>query len=146
MTSAPDEPVELLMHRDPVTIDAGATLYELAARLAVEEVGSVLIVESGQLMGIVTERDIVVALADATDPSRATAADIMSPDPMCADMDDSIRSAAEQMAEAGILHLPVLGRGEVIGVVSARDFLAALTDCAWSDDSMDEPGEEIAAV
>jgi CBS domain-containing protein len=127
MPSGPDDLLEHLMHRDVVAADPGATIRELAEYMYGEEVGSVVITETGQVVGIVTQRDIVVALANGEDPDRARASEVMSEEPMCADVTDSVRFTAERLAQAGILHVPVLQDGRAVGMVSGRDLLMALT-------------------
>jgi CBS domain-containing protein len=123
MPSGPDDLLERLMHRDVVSADPGATLRELAEIMYGEEVGSVVITEAGRVTGIVTQRDIVVALANGEDPDGGCAADIMSEEPMCADVADSVRFTAERLAQAGVLHVPVLEDGRPVGMVSGRDLL-----------------------
>ncbi|HUJ67060.1 MAG TPA: CBS domain-containing protein, partial [Acidimicrobiales bacterium] len=88
---------------------------------------SVVITEAGQVVGIVTQRDIVVALANGEDPDSVCAGDFMSEEPMCADVADSVRFTAERLAQAGVLHVPVLQDGRPVGMVSGRDLLMALT-------------------
>jgi CBS domain-containing protein len=122
-----DELVECLMHRDVVCADPGASLRELAEIMYNDEVGSVVITEAGCVVGIVTQRDIVVAFANGEDPDSVPAADVMSEEPMCADIADSVRFTAERLAQAGVLHMPVLQDGRPVGMVSGRDLLMALT-------------------
>ena len=127
MPSGPDDLLERLMHRDVVSADPGATLRELAEIMYGEEVGSVVITEAGRVVGIVTQRDIVIALANGEDPDDVPAGDVMSEEPMCADVADSVRFTAERLAQAGVLHVPVLQDGRPVGMVSGRDLLMALT-------------------
>jgi CBS domain-containing protein len=115
------------MHRDVVSADPGASLRELAEIMFGEDVGSVVITEAGRVVGIVTQRDIVVALANGDDPDSASAASVMSEEPMCADVGDSVRFTAERLVRAGVLHVPVLQNGRPVGMVSGRDLLLALT-------------------
>jgi CBS domain-containing protein len=115
------------MHRDLVTADPGASLRELAEIMYGEEVGSVVITEAGLVVGIVTQRDIVVALANGEDPDSVCAGDVMSEEPMCADVADTVRFTAERLAQAGVLHVPVLQDGRPVGLVSGRDLLISLT-------------------
>jgi CBS domain-containing protein len=115
------------MHRDVVSADPGASLRELAEIMFGEDVGSVVITDTGRVVGIVTQRDIVVALANGEDPDSASAEDVMSEEPMCADVADSVRSTAERLVRAGVLHVPVLQDGRPVGMVSGRDLLLALT-------------------
>jgi CBS domain-containing protein len=115
------------MHRDVVSADPGASLRELAEIMFGEDVGSVVINDAGRVVGIVTQRDIVVALANGEDPDSACAGEVMSEEPMCADVADSVRLTAERLVRAGVLHVPVLHDGHPVGMVSGRDLLLALT-------------------
>jgi CBS domain-containing protein len=115
------------MHRDVVSADPGASLRELAEIMFGEDVGSVVITEAGRVVGIVTQRDIVVALANGEDPDSVGAAEVMSEEPMCADVADSVGFTAARLVQAGVLHIPVLQEGRPIGMVSGRDLLMALT-------------------
>jgi CBS domain-containing protein len=134
------------MHRDVVSVDAGMSLRELAELMASEEVGSVLVTEDGLLVGIVTERDIVVAVGngDSTDFTRA--GDVMSENPISADVDDTLHYAAERMARAGFLHLPVPRDGEAVGVISARDLLQALTDTTWAEWAAEPSSDDLGVL
>jgi CBS domain-containing protein len=116
------------MHRDVVSADRGASLRELVDCMSDGEVGSVVIIDLGRVVGIVTQRDIVVALANGEDLDSISAGEVMSEDPMCADVADTARTTAERLAQAGVLHVPVLEEGRPVGMVSARDLLMALTD------------------
>ena len=134
MTVGPGDPVSLLMHEDVVSVDCGATLRELCETMVERGIGSVVVAEECQVTGIVTERDVVTALADGADADRVTAGDVMSEGPMCADPEDTVRYTAERMLQAGVRHLPVLGAGDVaVGMVSARDLFCALTERVWAE-------------
>jgi CBS domain-containing protein len=131
MTEEPEARLQDLMHGDVVTVDVGTGLRVLVAIMAAEEVGSVLVTDAGGLVGIVTERDVVVALASGDELDTLSAADVMSEEPMCADVDDGLERSVERMVQARVLHLPVLREGKAVGVVSARDLLDVLTEPRW---------------
>ncbi len=135
MTISPDVPVRTLMHRDVVTVDEGANLREICELMMEEEVGSVVVLNEGQVVGILTERDVVVALGNGVNADVITAEELMSDNPVSVDPDDSIRFAAERMLQAGVHHLPVLGAGEPLGIVSARDLFGPLVELAWSPEA-----------
>jgi CBS domain-containing protein len=133
MTVGPDDPVSVLMHEDVVAVDLGASLRELCETMTDRGIGSVVVLEEGQVTGIVTERDVVAAVADGADPDETSAADVMSEGPICADPEDTIRFTAERMLRAGVRHLPVLGSGDAVGMISARDLFSAFTEQAWAE-------------
>jgi CBS domain-containing protein len=102
------------------------TLSEVAAELAADEVGVVLVDDPRGVLGLLSERDLVNAVAGGQDLDEVTAADAMTTDLVWADPKATVREVADLMLEAGVRHVPV-GDGRVaIGVVSIRDVLAVL--------------------
>ncbi|HKH88395.1 MAG TPA: CBS domain-containing protein, partial [Acidimicrobiales bacterium] len=79
-----------------------------------------------EIAGIVSERDLVRALADGVDPDTGRVADVMSHDPRYLTLADHVVTAVEMMLDAGIRHLPVIEEGELVGIVSIRDLAASL--------------------
>jgi CBS domain-containing protein len=133
MSVQPTDPVRRLMHGDVVCADLGASLRELAETMSEQEVGSVVVVEMSQVVGIVTERDVVMAIADGGNVDEMHAADIMSEGPICAGPDDTLQFTTARMIEWGVQHLPVIESGRAIGMVSARDVFKSLADHAgWA--------------
>ncbi|MDA8045960.1 MAG: CBS domain-containing protein [Actinomycetota bacterium] len=112
-----------MMHGSVVCADPSASVRELAQSMTGEEVGSVVITTSGQVTGIITEHDIVEALANDLDPDTTSAEDVMSPEPFCADVEDSPADVTAKLLAAGVLHAPVLRDGRLVGMISARDLL-----------------------
>ena len=100
-----------------------ASLSEAAALMRVGELGSVVICDADKLIGILTETDVVRAIADRRDPKSTFVADYMSRDPVTADIKDDSVVAAARMASNRFRHLPVVEHGRVIGMISARDLL-----------------------
>jgi CBS domain-containing protein len=106
-----------------VRLSPRASLFEAASLMRVGEFGSVAICEADRLIGIVTETDIVRAIADRRDPRSTTVADYMSRDPVTVEVTDDSLAVAERMASNRFRHLPVMENGRLIGMVSARDLL-----------------------
>lgn len=100
-----------------------ASLSEAAALMRVGEIGSVVICDADQLIGILTETDLVRAIADRRDPESTLVLDYMSRNPVTADVKDDSVAVAERMAGNRFRHMPVVERGRLIGMVSARDLL-----------------------
>jgi CBS domain-containing protein len=110
-----------------VSVPPEASLAEVASRMRVEDCGSAAVMNGGRLVGIITERDLVQAIADGVDPRTATAALCMSADPVTASPADDVAVAAMRMIALGIRHLPVLDTaGTPIGMLSARSLAATL--------------------
>ncbi len=103
------------------------SVADAAEALIANEVGSVVVVDGRQLVGIVTERDVVRAIAQGADPEEETVSDWMSDAPDTFSPDVDVEEAAAWLLEIGYRHMPVMDEGELLGVVSLRDILAALT-------------------
>src|SRR4249919_3483334 len=104
----------------------GESLVSVAESLAAGEIGTVVVEGAGGPSGLISERDLVNAVAAGDDLATCQAADIMTTDLIRVGPDDTIASAAALMIEAGVRHLPVMDGHSVIGVVSIRDVLAAV--------------------
>lgn len=108
-----------------VAVTAGDSLRAASAAMRDADVGALPVLDGDELAGIVSERDIVGALAAGRDPDRHRVADVMTRDPRYLTLADSVTTAAETMLEAGCRHLPVLDEGVPIGIVSIRDVVRA---------------------
>jgi|SRR5215472_1096089 len=104
-----------------VTESATDTLRSAAERMWRQQTGSLLIMDGGRLAGILTERDLLRAVALGTDLTNATVGEAMTTEVLTATPDMSLRDAAREMAIRWIRHLPVVEAGRVLGVVSMRD-------------------------
>jgi CBS domain-containing protein len=124
----PNNPVREIMSRGAISIDEKLTLRSVAAVLAELDIGVALIARPDGSAGIVSERDVVRALADGADADEIWAADVMVEDLVLVEPDDSIVDAAERMTAEQVRHVAVVERGTIVGVVSARDALAVLAD------------------
>jgi CBS domain-containing protein len=121
-------PVTAVMHRSTVSVRPDTTLRQVAETLAREEVGAVVVKGSEGLVGIVSERDLVRALAEGFDPDGERAADVMTYDVISVESIESIDAVARIMLDGGIRHLPVVDAGGPVGIVSIRDLLAAFVN------------------
>lgn len=110
---------------NPTVVRLGprASLSEAASLMRVVGFGSVAVCEDDRLIGILTETDVVRAIADRRDTNSTVVADYMSRDPVTADLREDSLGVAERMASNGFRHLPVVENGRLIGMVSARDLL-----------------------
>jgi CBS domain-containing protein len=114
--------VDTIMARDLLRVDARASLVEAAARMNERGVGAVLVFEGEGLSGILTERDVLRAVA-ADSVGGATVADWMTRTPETIEPSESASQAAALMLHGGFRHLPVVEGDRVVGVVSIRDLI-----------------------
>ncbi|MGH2451219.1 MAG: CBS domain-containing protein [Candidatus Limnocylindria bacterium] len=107
-----------IMTREPVTLAPEATAAEAATLMKQEDCGSLPVVEGGVLVGIVTDRDIVVrGIAAGKDPRTLRIAEIMSADPVTISPDTDVDEAAAVMAERQVRRLPVVEDGRLVGLL-----------------------------
>jgi CBS domain-containing protein len=115
--------VEDIYRPGAITAAADESLEQTAARLEDKDISALVIIEGYRLVGIITERDIVRAVADRRDLADGTAGEYMTSAPATVELDTPLADVARTMLAYGVRHLPVAVAGEVIGMVSARDLL-----------------------
>lgn len=114
----------------PVKVRVGPerSLRALAADLAEARTGlAVVEAESG---GVITERDVLRAIADEIDLDTAAVGDWMTREPIAVEPDAPIEAACDLMIERGVRHLLVIERGELIAVLNMRDVVGVLSGAA----------------
>ena len=104
--------------------DSDESLAAAATRMRDNDVSSLAIMQGNQLIGVITERDIVQSVVDGVSASRTRIGRYMTENPATVNLDDDSRDVARRMIDLGVRHLPVVDGGRVVGVVSARDLLA----------------------
>jgi CBS domain-containing protein len=110
--------VRALMTTQPVTVEPGATLGEVSTLMKQEDCGSIPVVEGGRLVGIVTDRDIVIrGVAAGTDPKTQRVNTVMSADPVTIGPDADVSEAEQIMADRQIRRLPVIENGSLVGII-----------------------------
>jgi CBS domain-containing protein len=122
--------VENHMTRDLVTVEPDATLADAARRMSSRGIGAVVVLEGERLVGILTERDVLKAVASGL-REEARVSEWMTRHPETVASDDTTDHAAALMIHGGFRHLPVVDEDEVLGIVSIRDLMrVALEDRA----------------
>ena len=112
-----------------LTVGPSHTLREVAKLMAQRRVGAAVVMDpDGPGPGIITERDILVALGAGQDPDHEQVTDHLTRDVVFAAPDWSLEEAAAAMVRGGFRHLIVLQRGETVGVLSVRDIVRCWTD------------------
>jgi CBS domain-containing protein len=109
-----------VMTKNPRTASPSDSLQAVAAIMRDEDTGVVPIVENGRLVGVVTDRDIVIRCV-AEGNLKAKATDAASDDVVTVTADMSIADAAELMGEHQIRRLPVVEGDKLVGIVSLGD-------------------------
>ncbi len=119
-----------IMQRDLITILPSSTVFDAAVKMKEYHIGSVLVVdESWNLKGILTDRDIVMAVAtDSRDPRWISVNDVMTANPMTVSSDANVDSALSIMNSAHIHRLPVTENGELVGLLSSADLAVGMKE------------------
>ncbi len=113
--------VQDVMTQATVTESREDSLRAAAELMWRQQTGSLLIIEDGRLAGILTERDVLRAIALGTDPDRSSVDDVMTAEVFTVTPGMQLQEAARQMAARWIRHLPVVENDRLLGVVSMRD-------------------------
>jgi CBS domain-containing protein len=118
------EPIAALEPRQPVCVEAHVPIRE-AVRLMVEgHTGCVCVVESGILVGIFTERDLLYAVQADLDTAETPVGRVMTGKPETLRVTHGIAQALNQMSEGDFRHIPIVDRlGRPVGMVSMRDIV-----------------------
>jgi CBS domain-containing protein len=110
-----------VMTDELVSVAPEDTIGEAAQRMADQNVGSAVVLDHGRLIGIVTERDLLRAMAGRVHPSEGRVREWMTADPVVAPRSTTTGEAARLMLEHGFRHLPVVDGERTLGIVSLRD-------------------------
>ena len=114
--------VQDVMTPDPITLPLSAPLIDAAKMMRDVGIGDVVVVDGDEVLGIVTDRDIVVrGIADGCDAQSTTLIDICSRDLTTVSPDDQVGTAVRLMRENAIRRLPVVARGRPVGIVTLGD-------------------------
>lgn len=117
------------MSRDLLTVAPGDALGEVSQRMVERDVGAVIVMEGGALAGILTERDVLRAVAVGIQDDTVVS-DWMTRDPETMAPDDTTQHAAVLMIHGGFRHLPLVEGDEVVGMLSIRDLMRVVLDNA----------------
>jgi CBS domain-containing protein len=118
--------VSEIMNRTNLTESSRATLRDAASRMWKQQTGSLVITEGADILGIITERDIMKAVARGDDLDATPVSAVMTRSVLTVAPDTSVAEAAQHMATRWIRHLPVVSNGELVGMLSQRDLCGVL--------------------
>ncbi|KPD01270.1 Hypoxic response protein 1 [Geobacillus sp. BCO2] len=96
-------------------------LYEVAVKMRDFNIGAIPIVDDGRLVGMITDRDMVVRGMAEKHPGSTAVTEVMSRDLVTLSPDDSVQKAADMMARHQIRRLPVVENGRLVGIISLGD-------------------------
>jgi CBS domain-containing protein len=110
------------MTANPMAIEADQPVVKAAELMAKENVGSLPVVEKGDLVGIVTDRDLVIqVVARGLDPATVNVTDVYTEKPVVATPDEPLDQALQRMAAEQVRRLPVVSDGELVGMLAQAD-------------------------
>ncbi|MFB6121206.1 MAG: CBS domain-containing protein [Halobacteriaceae archaeon] len=122
-------PVEDLARRTVVTASPDTDVQDLAATMREEDVGSVVVTEGDEPVGIATDRDVALrVVADGLDPDGATTADVMTENPVVVAPEAGFYETARAMSEHGVRRIPLVEDDELVGILTADDLTELLAD------------------
>jgi CBS domain-containing protein len=113
--------VRELMTSDVLSVDPADTIGETAQKMVERGVSSAVVSDYGNLIGIVTERDLTRAVAGRVHSSEARVREWMTADPLTLDPTAKPEDAAKIMLDNGFRHVPIVEEGRAVGIVSIRD-------------------------
>ncbi len=116
--------VRELMAKSIVSGDPRQSLVEAAAQMRANRISALAVLDGNAIVGIVTERDLLRAIADGREPEATHISQYMTHSPRTIEAAEPAAKAAEIMVKQRVRHLPVTDKGRLIGFLSARDLLA----------------------
>ncbi len=115
-----------VMTSNPTSCEPTTSVVDAAKVMAREDVGPVPVVEGGRVVGIVTDRDLVVrVLAEGRDPNSTTLQEIVSSDLVTVQPDTDLSEALQLMAQNQVRRLPVVEGDQLVGIVAQADVARA---------------------
>jgi len=126
-TAGGDAPVTVYAADTVITLPTATTLLQVAGELAGDQIGLVVLGALDHVDGVISERDIVRAVAQGHDPATTPARDMASTRIVWCDATATVHEVAEQMMEEYVRHVLLEDEGQLVGIVSARDLLGAYT-------------------
>jgi CBS domain-containing protein len=113
--------VKEIMSKDCATVTLKDNVYEIAVKMKQFDTGFIPVVEGSKLIGVVTDRDLVIRGYAEKREGSASVEQVMSKDITCIQPDATVEEAAKMMASKQIRRLPVCENGNLVGVVSIGD-------------------------
>ncbi|WP_424887053.1 CBS domain-containing protein [Streptomyces sp. XH2] len=119
--------IKYAMSSPPACVPPDASLAETARHMADAGVGALPVVQDDGVIGVITDRDLVVrAMAHGLSPALRVE-DVMSGDPVTVELDTPVAAALHAMRSIKARHLPVVDKGRLVGMVSFDDLFSYLS-------------------
>lgn len=132
-----------IMTNASVSESPSDTLKDAAIRMWQQQTGSLLVMDGDTLLGIVTERDVMKAVANGDDVGSTPVSSAMTKDVLTVPPTMPLYQAAREMASRWIRHLPVVDGGKVVGVVSQRDLVGVLAALDHDPEGVELPVDQL---
>lgn len=120
--------VQNVMTEDIITVDADANLGDAMRTMVERDIGSVVVTRDGEIVGILTERDVLKSVVADAQAAQRKAGEVMSGPVITVDANAAIGQAVDLMAEKKIRRLLVSQAGQIRGIVTERDLMKATLD------------------
>lgn len=131
---SPARTVRDAMTASPKSISSDANVVEAAQAMADENVGSLPVVDGDQLVGMVTDRDLVVkVLAKHLNPGEVSVSEVKSRQPVVASPDEPLEEALQRMAHEQVRRLPVVEDGRLVGILAQADVALTADESATGE-------------
>lgn len=119
--------------KEVASVPPSSNCIDIADEMDVQSVGCVLVIDQGQLVGIVTDRDLNCrVVAAGLDPEKTRAEDVMTRDPIFATEKDDMGQLLKTMSEQSIRRIPLVEEGNVVGLISLDDVVVQLSSWVFN--------------
>jgi len=118
---------DILSHKggDVATIDRSRTVVEAAQQMNARRIGSVVVLEDREVIGIFTERDILVRVVAARrNPETTAVGEVMTAPVVCCTPEAELQECKELVTNQRLRHIPVVDEGRLVGLITSGDILA----------------------
>ena len=120
-----------------VTDSPADTIRSAAERMRRQQTGSLVVMDGDRMVGIITERDVLKAVAQGADVERTTVGQYMTREVVTTHPDEALRDAARTMAAHWIRHLPVAADSRIVGMLSMRDVTGVFAALSKDPDAVE---------
>lgn len=132
-----------VMTKASITESPSDTLKAAASLMWAQQTGSLVVMDGDDLIGIITERDILKGVARGLDPDRASVEELMTANVVTVTPDTPLFEVARLMAARWIRHLPVVDSATVVGMVSQRDLVGVFAAFDNDPDAVELASDEL---